>query len=168
MMSAKNEQAVCDCHTWPTAKELHDYTVACEQRIAELERENAQLKEQAEYPTRLQVEKHDLEQQVATLAAETRLRQEDLGAASKREALSAERIATLTAALEKARAGLESIAADPHTSYYHPETGNGQYGIGVTDGHRCAAMKARAALAALSEPQLSGEGKEDGDAPKRL
>lgn len=32
-----NERAVCDCHTWPTISEMHDYTVAIEQRARHVE-----------------------------------------------------------------------------------------------------------------------------------
>jgi len=28
--------SICDCHTWPTIKEFHDYTVALEQKMKEL------------------------------------------------------------------------------------------------------------------------------------
>ena len=44
------------------------------------------------------------------------------------------------------REALEMIATDPHCSYRHPQTGDGPYGTGVADGHRCAAKQARAAL----------------------
>ena len=40
---------------------------------------------------------------------------------------------------------------DTHQAYYDPANGEGQYGIGVTDGHRCAAQIARAALAKFRE-----------------
>ena len=30
---------VCDCHTWPTVKELHAYVVACEQKLDALRQE---------------------------------------------------------------------------------------------------------------------------------
>jgi hypothetical protein len=49
---------------------------------------------------------------------------------------------------------LTKIANDPHCSYDSCE--NGQYGIGVVDGHRCAATKARAALKSCSPPQARG------------
>ena len=50
----------------------------------------------------------------------------------------AERIAELEAALKR-------IAVE-HVNYADPTVGDGQYGIGVVDGHRCAAMIAREAL----------------------
>lgn len=51
-------------------------------------------------------------------------------------------------------AALEEIANDPHCSYENTE--GGSYGIGVTDGHRCAATKARAAIARfMGEPTES-------------
>ena len=49
------------------------------------------------------------------------------------------------------RKALESIANHPHNAYY--DLGEqGMYSIGVTDGHRCAAKIARAALAGKEEP----------------
>ena len=42
---------------------------------------------------------------------------------------------------------LDRIAHHPHIAYDHPSNGNGQYGIGCADGHRCAAKIAEAALA---------------------
>lgn len=36
------ERPVCDCHTWPTAKEMHDYCVALEQRLEQAERRCAE------------------------------------------------------------------------------------------------------------------------------
>jgi len=53
---------------------------------------------------------------------------------------------------------LEEIASDPHCSYDHPSNGAGQYGTGVTDGHRCAAKKADAALAAWRARDEAGKG----------
>lgn len=50
---------------------------------------------------------------------------------------------TLKAALARVRAALENIANHPHQSY--PDN-CGPYEIGVSDGHRCAANEARAAL----------------------
>jgi hypothetical protein len=29
------ERPVCDCHTWPTVKEMHDYCEALERKLAE-------------------------------------------------------------------------------------------------------------------------------------
>lgn len=40
---------------------------------------------------------------------------------------------------------LRRITTD-HQSYDDPENGSGPYGVGVTDGHRCAAAIARDAL----------------------
>jgi len=31
--AAMNELAVCDCHTWPTISEMHDYVVALEKKL---------------------------------------------------------------------------------------------------------------------------------------
>lgn len=47
-------------------------------------------------------------------------------------------------------AALNEIANDPHNAYESNE--GGSYGIGVADGHRCAAQKARAALALVNIP----------------
>jgi hypothetical protein len=46
------------------------------------------------------------------------------------------------------REALERIANDPHCDYDYSHTpgANLSYATGVTDGHRCAANKARAAL----------------------
>ncbi len=33
------EYTICDCHNWITDKEMHDYCVALEQKIKELEKE---------------------------------------------------------------------------------------------------------------------------------
>lgn len=50
--------------------------------------------------------------------------------------------------LEKCEAALKRIATE-HISYDDPAVaGQGQYSIGVTDGHRCAANVARSALEA--------------------
>lgn len=71
--------------------------------------------------------------------------------------------AQLGAANERVKAlkdKLHEIATDPHCAYpegpavSHAER---QYQIGVADGHRCAASKARAALAKL-DPDGTGEG----------
>lgn len=35
----EHDCAVCDCHTWPTAKEMHDYCVALEHRLRAAETE---------------------------------------------------------------------------------------------------------------------------------
>lgn len=53
-------------------------------------------------------------------------------------------LVALRAENERLRGVLEKIADDPHNSY--EVNRGGQYGIGVTDGHRCAAQTARAAL----------------------
>jgi len=47
------------------------------------------------------------------------------------------------------REALERIAHHAHCSY--EGSGAGDYGVGVTDGHRCAAMVARAALTQKEE-----------------
>ena len=45
-------------------------------------------------------------------------------------------------------AALRAITEHPHQSYDHPTNGgNGMYGTGCADGHRCAANVARAVLA---------------------
>ena len=54
----------------------------------------------------------------------------------------------LGAKLAQCTAALERIASD-HQNY--EANGPGQYGIGVTDGHRCSANIARAALADLPD-----------------
>lgn len=41
-----NERSVCDCHTWPTVSELHDYTVALESKLKHLADEVERLREQ--------------------------------------------------------------------------------------------------------------------------
>lgn len=51
--------------------------------------------------------------------------------------------------IERLRKALTAISDDPHCSYEN--SGDGQYGIGVADGHRCAANKAREALAARTK-----------------
>ncbi len=51
--------------------------------------------------------------------------------------------------IEALRAGLEGIANDPHCSYGSRIDPNVSYATGVVDGHRCAAQKARACLAAV-------------------
>lgn len=33
---AVNELLVCDCHCWPSIKEMHDYCVALEDKLQEL------------------------------------------------------------------------------------------------------------------------------------
>ena len=61
------------------------------------------------------------------------------------------------AALRVAVDGLRAVSTDAHMRYDHPDVGSGQYGIGVADGHRCAAKRAQTALAAI-EAALKGEG----------
>jgi len=52
------------------------------------------------------------------------------------------------------REALESIANDPHCDYFHKEVqGAGQYSIGIADGHRCSAAKAKEALNDQSSPK---------------
>jgi hypothetical protein len=63
---------------------------------------------------------------------------------------------TLRAKLEAIEGALVTIRDDPHQQYDHPEVGTGPYGMGVADGHRCAARKARAVLPAGEK----GEGEE--------
>src|SRR5678809_1272347 len=70
-------------------------------------------------------------------------------------AQAADRLA-LSQALQQAReeretlhAALTRFANHPHCNYAHPANGEGPYGIGVSDGHRCVATEARAVLTAL-------------------
>jgi hypothetical protein len=44
------------------------------------------------------------------------------------------------------RDALEEINAYPNLQHYPPTNGSGPYGIGIADGHRCAAAIARAVL----------------------
>ena len=53
-------------------------------------------------------------------------------------------VADLRAQVERLRKALEKIACHAHCIYSNNESS--QYGIGVTDGHRCAATIAREAL----------------------
>ena len=53
-------------------------------------------------------------------------------------------IAAMLRKLERCEKALREIVEDPHCNYDNVEPGG--YGIGVADGHRCAANKARAAL----------------------
>jgi hypothetical protein len=67
----------------------------------------------------------------------------------------------LSEEVKRLEAALDTIANDPHCSYVTdvPMTeAEGQYRIGVADGHRCAAEKARKALAghSSSDPKEGG------------
>jgi hypothetical protein len=53
--------------------------------------------------------------------------------------------------LEIAVEALRGIKNSPHCNYDNRQTGSGQYGIGVVDGHRCAASLARKALEKMGE-----------------
>ena len=69
------------------------------------------------------------------------------------ESVLAERMAEI----RRLRTALEAIANDPHCAYDHPANQEGQYAIGVADGHRCAATKARAALQQKGASDTEGE-----------
>lgn len=61
-----------------------------------------------------------------------------------------ERIATLEEQLKQAHDALKRIATE-HQAYDDPGVPDGNYGIGVVDGHRCAAKIARAAIEAVNK-----------------
>lgn len=56
-----------------------------------------------------------------------------------------EYLVELTSELEKFRKALNEIGA-MHQVYYEKKNETGMYGIGVVDGHRCAAKVAKEAL----------------------
>lgn len=67
-------------------------------------------------------------------------------------------VAEPEAVVKAAFAAIHEIVNSPHQVYDNHK--GGQYGVGVADGHRCAANMARAALALLTPPAAQGSGKE--------
>lgn len=63
------------------------------------------------------------------------------------------RLAQQEQLIKKFEAALEGIVNHPHNVYYTEATGGGSYGIGVVDGHRCAAKHAADELATLRSPR---------------
>lgn len=65
------------------------------------------------------------------------------------------------AEIARLRAALESIADSPHCQYENSKDGT-SYGVGVADGHRCAATTARAALAPRKDVSAATDGQAAG------
>ena len=71
---------VCDCHTWPTTKELHDYVVAVEEKLNQTQQErDARHKLCATYETAREVNKHvmELERRLASVLEDAAHKEKD-------------------------------------------------------------------------------------------
>jgi len=119
------------------------------ERIAELEAELARH-EQAGAKLILRLRHHDC----GATTPEDRLRchLQAVGACTTCQLVDAKNhVAGLMLRLHRATDALGQIANDPHCVYTNYYGTDPQYNTGVTDGHRCAATKARAALSQLED-----------------